>query len=130
MRSLLVAALILLASPLRGADVLIPIAGSVGVFRTDARVFNPSYTDTITVRASLLPVGNIDNSGVAPIEIMVAPREMRVYDDVVSSLFGSAGLAGIRFSSASDLGATARIFADNAREHSASSSSESLSKAL
>jgi cytochrome c oxidase subunit 2 len=84
------------------------------VFRTDARVFNPSYTDAITIEASLLPAGNIDNSAVPPIEITVAPREMKVYDDVVSSLFSATGLAGIRFSSGSDLGATARIFADNA----------------
>jgi len=102
-----------LSLPMAAAEVYLPIAGSVGVFRTDARVFNPSYTDTITVQASLLPTGNIDNAGVAPITITVAPREMKVYDDVVSSLFGSAGLAGIRFSSASDLGATARIYADS-----------------
>jgi hypothetical protein len=103
----------LIALPLSAAEVFIPIAGSVGVFRTDARVFNPSYTDTITIEASLLPVGNIDNSGVPPIEITIAPREMKVYDDVVSSLFSATGLGGIRFASGSDLGATARIFADN-----------------
>jgi len=102
------------ALPLGAAEVFIPIAGSVGVFSTDARVFNPSYTDTITIEASLLPVGNIDNSGVPPVEITVAPREMKIYDDVVTSLFGGTGLAGIRFASGSDLGATARIFANEA----------------
>lgn len=114
MRKLFLLVVMLATLPLGAAEVFLPIAGSVGVFRTDARVFNPSYTDPITIEASLLPVGNIDNSGVPPVEVTVAPREMKVFDDVVSSLFSATGLAGIRFSSGSDLGATARIFADNA----------------
>ena len=92
-------------------DVYVPIAGSVGVFRTDARVFNPSYTKAITVQAHLLPVGNIDNAGVTPIPFDVPARQMKVYDDVVSSLFGAAGLAGLRFSCEDDFAVTARIYA-------------------
>jgi len=114
MRRVSVVAVVLFALPLFASEVFIPIAGSVGVFSTDARVFNPSYTDSITIQASLLPVGNIDNSAVPPVEITVAPREMKVYDDVVTSLFGATGLGGVRFASGSDLGATARIFANEA----------------
>lgn len=111
-----VAIVVLLAAlPLQAAEVYLPIAGSVGVFRTDARVFNPSFTETIEVQASLLPAGNVDNSGVAPVQVTLAPREMKVYDDVVASLFNASGLGGIRFSSTSDLGATARIYADGAQ---------------
>ncbi len=92
-------------------DVFIPIAGSVGVFRTDARVFNPSYTKSISVQAYLLPTGNIDNAGVTPISFDVPARQMKVYDDVLTSLFGATGLAGIRFSCPDDFEATARIYA-------------------
>jgi hypothetical protein len=113
MRRAVVAALTILVLPLGAAEVYLPIAGSVGVFRTDARVFNPSFSDTIAVEASLLPAGNVDNAGVTPIQITLAPREMKVYDDVVASLFSGTDLAGIRFSSNADLGATARIYADS-----------------
>ncbi|MFA6954425.1 MAG: hypothetical protein WC538_00985 [Thermoanaerobaculia bacterium] len=92
-------------------DVFIPIAGSVGVFRTDSRVFNPSFSEAITVDAYLLPTGNVANGGVSPVNFTVAPREMKTFDDVVSSLFHGSGLGGIRLVSPGRLGATARIFA-------------------
>lgn len=100
-----------LAPVTEAKDVYVPIAGSVGVFRTDARVFNPSYTKAITVQAYLLPTGNIDNAGVTPISFDVPARQMKVYDDVVSTLFSATGLAGLRFSSPDDFAVTARIYA-------------------
>lgn len=105
------AALAFLVPVAEAGDVYVPIAGSVGVFRTDARVFNPSYTKAITVQAYLLPTGNIDNAGVTPISFEVAARQMKVFDDVVSSLFGATGLAGLRFSSEDDFAVAARIYA-------------------
>lgn len=117
MRNPLILAFLVLAvlSPVAEAkDVFIPIAGSVGVFRTDARVFNPSYTKAITVQAYRLPTGNNDNSGVAPISFDVPARQMKVYDDVLSSLFNASGLAGIRFSCEDDFAATAKIYAQAA----------------
>ncbi|MGK2857953.1 MAG: hypothetical protein ACSLFQ_12175 [Thermoanaerobaculia bacterium] len=107
-------ALSVLAPGIEAKDVYVPIAGSVGVFRTDARVFNPSYTKAITVQAYLLPAGNIDNAGVTPISFDVPARQMRVYDDVVSSLFGATGTAGLRLSSPDDFAVTARIYAQAA----------------
>jgi hypothetical protein len=91
-------------------DVFLSIGGSVGVFRTDMRIFNPTSHD-IQVQAYLLPVGGGDNSGVQPKTITVAKRSQVVYDDVVASLFQSSGLAGIRLSSADDFVATQRIYA-------------------
>ena len=92
-------------------DVYLSIGGSVGVFRTDFRIFNPSSTKDIQVQAYLLPTGTPDNSGVQPISITVPKRQMLVYNDVVSSLFHASGLGGIRLSSSDDFVATQRIYA-------------------
>ncbi|MBI2213759.1 MAG: hypothetical protein HYU52_08940 [Acidobacteria bacterium] len=104
--------LVVMISPAAGAkEVYIPISGSVGVFRTDVRVFNPSYTDAITVQAYMHPTGNVDNTGVAPVSFDVPARQMKIFDDVLLSLFNATGLAGIRLTSESDFAATARIYA-------------------
>ena len=91
-------------------DVFLSIGGSVGVFRTDMRIFNPTAHD-IQVQAYLLPIGGVDNSGVQPKTITVPKRAQVVYDDVVTSLFQSSGLAAIRLSSGDDFIATQRIYA-------------------
>lgn len=91
-------------------DVFLSIGGSVGAFRTDMRIFNPSTTKDIQVQAYLLPL-NVDNSAVQPKTITVPKRQQMVFDDVVSSLFQSSGLAAIRLSSADDFVATQRIYA-------------------
>lgn len=74
------------------------------------RIFNPSATKDIQVQAYLLPVGNVDNSGVQPKTITVPKRSMAVYDDVVSSLFNSTGLGGIRLRSTDKFIATQRVY--------------------
>lgn len=91
-------------------DVYLPVAGSVGVFRTDARIFNPGSAD-IQVKAWFLPNGNVDNSAVQPITITVPKRQMVSYNDVVTSLFHASGLGGIRLQSADDFQATQRVYA-------------------
>lgn len=109
----LVLFLIVFAASAFGKDVYLSIGGSVGVFRTDARIFNPSFTKDITITARYLPTGNGDNSGVAPKTITVPKRSMAVYDDVVQSLFGGgAPLGAIRLTSDDDFVATQRIYAD------------------
>jgi hypothetical protein len=92
-------------------DAYLSIGGSVGVFRTDMRIFNPSSSKDITVQAYLLPTNASDNSGVQPVSITVPKRQMLVYNDVVSSLFHASGLGGIRLSSSDDFVATQRIYA-------------------
>lgn len=105
--------LVLLAMPGYAKDVYLSVGGSVGVFRTDARIFNPSYTKDITISARYLPAGNGDNSGVEAKNITVAKRTMVVYDDVVQSLFGGgAALGAIRLTSDDDFVASQRIYAD------------------
>ena len=94
-------------------DVYLSIGGSAGKFRTDARIFNPSYDKNIIITARYLPIGNSDNSNVTPKTITVEKRSMAIFDDVVQSLFGGgAPLGAVRLTSDDDFVATQRIFAD------------------
>ena len=92
-------------------EVLLPVTGSVGVFRSDLRIFNPYQSRDIQIHAYLLPAGNVNNAGVQPVTITVARRQMAVYNDVVSSLFHSGGLGGIRLTSSDEFIATQRVYA-------------------
>jgi hypothetical protein len=104
---------IVLATSATAKDVYLSIGGSAGKFRTDARIFNPSYEKTITITARYLPTGNGNNADVATKTITVAKRSMSVYDDVVQSLFGGGpALGAVRLTSDDDFIATQRIFAD------------------
>lgn len=104
---------VLVAGSMAAKDVYLSIGGSAGKFRTDARIFNPSYDKNIVITARYLPIGNGDNSGVTPKTITVEKRSMAIYDDVVQSLFGGgAPLGAVRLTSDDDFVATQRIFAD------------------
>ncbi|MCM2316436.1 MAG: hypothetical protein NDJ92_14905, partial [Thermoanaerobaculia bacterium] len=109
--SLLIAAAILVSGTARASEVYLSVAGSVGAFRTDARIFNPSFTTDIVVNASFLPAGNVSNAGVTPRAITIPKRAMVTYDDVVASLFGTSGLGAIRLVSDGNFIATQRIYA-------------------
>jgi len=114
MRRLFLSLSLLCVAPLFAKDIYFPIAGStstVGSFRTDVRLFNPSSTKDITVNAFLLPVGNRDNSGAAPHPLTVPKRGMLVLNDVVTVL-GGTDLDALRFSSPDDFVASERIYAD------------------
>lgn len=94
-------------------DVYLSVGGSVGVFRTDTRILNPSFDKSITITARYLPAGNTDNSAVATKTITLGKRAMAVYDDVVQSLFGGGpALGAVRLTSDDDFIATQRIYAD------------------
>jgi hypothetical protein len=95
-------------------DVFLSIGGSVGVFRTDMRIFNPSSSKDIQVQAYYLPVGNGDNSAVQSVPITVPKRQMLNYDDVVSTLFHAGNIGAIRLKSDDDFVATQRIYAQTA----------------
>src|SRR4029077_4583524 len=92
-------------------EVYLSIGGSVNNFRTDTRIFNPSTSKDIQIQATLLPVGNTDNSSRQSITITIPQGQMVDYDDVVASLFSATGLGAIRLSSADDFVATQRIYA-------------------
>jgi hypothetical protein len=111
-RFLGLALLVLFTTGISAKDVYLAVGGSIGNFRTDARIFNPSFDKDITVVARYLPSGNGDNSAVATKIITVGKRSMAVYDDVVQSLFGGgAPLGAVRLTSDDDFAATQRIYA-------------------
>jgi hypothetical protein len=112
LRLLAICALAAFATSGFAKDVYLSIGGSVGVFHTDTRIFNPSSTKDIQIQAYLLPP-NSDNSVVQPITITVPKRQMLDYNDVVQSLFNntSVSLAAIRLKSDDDFVATQRIYA-------------------
>jgi plastocyanin len=112
-RPWMVIPLFLFASPLLAMDRFVAIAGSVNNFRTDMRLFNPSFEKTIEVNASFMLPGNVANNAQlnTPVKVTLAPREMKVFDDVVASLLGATGLGGIHLTSADEFLATTRIYA-------------------
>ena len=111
-RVTLVVLALLLTTSAFAKDIYLSIGGSVGVFRTDARIINTSFDKDITVTARYLPVGNTNNSGVGTKTITVARRSMAVYDDVVQSLFGGGPpLGAVRLTSDDEFVATQRIYA-------------------
>ena len=54
--------LVCVATTAVAKDVYLSIGGSAGKFRTDARIFNPSYEKAIVITARYLPIGNSDNT--------------------------------------------------------------------
>src|SRR5699024_1850089 len=107
LRNSLALLLLLSAIPASAKDVYLSIGGRVGVFRTDARIINPSFDKDITITARYLPVGNVNNSAIGTKTITVNRRSMAVYDDVVQSLFGGGpALGAVRLTSDDDFIAT------------------------
>jgi len=107
-------ALSIFATSAFAKDVFLSIAGTVGNFHTDARIFNPSATKDITIQAYFLPVGLVNNSAVQSVNVTVPKRSMKVLDDVVTAVFSTSGIGAIRLSCADDFVATSRIYAQTA----------------
>lgn len=112
---LLILTLSVFASNVFAKEVFLSIAGTVSNFHTDARIFNPSQTKDIVVKAFFLPAGtDNNNSGVASVDINVPKRSMKVLDDVVTAVFSATGVGGIRLTCDDDFVATSRIYAQTA----------------
>jgi hypothetical protein len=113
----LVAVLCLLAVPtIAAADAYyLPIAGSVGTFRTDVRIFNPSSTDS-SVTLIFFPVGN-QNNGAAianAVQVTIPKNGGVAYDDMVSTIFHASGIGAIDIEADTPLLVTSRIYAQTA----------------
>lgn len=114
-----VVVVVITAGQVTASDVVLPIAGSVGSFRTDVRIFNPSLTKAVTVEARFLPIGNTDNSArfdgrIAPVVLTIPERQAAVFNDAVTAIFGTTGLGAIYLSSANPILVTSRIYAQTA----------------
>ena len=107
---------IVLSTSASAKEVFLSIAGSVGTFRTDTHIFNPSATKDIVVQATFLRAGgdssHHNNTNAESTTFTVARRSELVFDDVVNSLFQTTGLGGIRLQSDDDFLATQRIYAN------------------
>ena len=83
------------------------IAGTVGAFHTDARVLNPNADKDIVINARFHAAdGETLNQ-----TFTVPRRQMRVLDDVTTTLFNTSKLGAIRFTSNDLFEATSRIYA-------------------
>ncbi|HEY0140430.1 MAG TPA: hypothetical protein VGF48_06010 [Thermoanaerobaculia bacterium] len=110
LKPMLLVSLVLFAGSAFAAERWIPIAGSVSNFRTDSRVFNPSFEKDIEVQATLIRLGD-GTQKVGPVTFTVKKREMKAFDDVVTALFSTDGLGAIVLRSNDDFLATSRIYA-------------------
>ena len=113
-RAVLLLSLVVFTSNLFAGDRWIPIAGTVGAFRTDTRILNPSGEKDIEVSAYFLPVGVTNNNERVfgtPVKITIAKRSQKVLDDVVASVFSASGLGAILLTSPDNFIATSRIYA-------------------
>jgi plastocyanin len=114
-RPLFVVCLVFLVASLASAkEVFLSIAGTVSNFHTDARIFNPSASKDITLKAYFLPAGLGNNSAVQPVDVTVPKRSMKLLDDVVTAIFSTSGLGAIRLTCNDDFVVTSRIYAQTA----------------
>ncbi len=91
------------------------IAGSVGSFRTDVRIFNPSSSDS-NVSLVFVPVGN-QNNGAAfanPVHKIIPKGQGVAYNDAVASIFATTGQGAISINADTPLIVTSRIYAQTA----------------
>ncbi|MCU1246396.1 MAG: Subtilisin [Acidobacteria bacterium] len=90
----------------------LPISGSVGNFRSDVRVYNPSGAES-HVTYYFLPV-NSSSNGTAFLSgksATIAPKSLAAYDDMVSTFLGTTGIGAIYIDADTTLVITTRIYA-------------------
>lgn len=93
----------------------LPVAGRVGSFVTDVRVFNPSFADTANALLEYFPASLAANTNATnTMVVSIPPRSMAILNDVTGSanLGATDGIGAVRISSASAINATSRIFSD------------------
>jgi hypothetical protein len=116
---LLAAALVLLLAPPLHAETVtlpavtsLPVGAAASPFFSDVRVFNTSYTGSVSVTAVYRCFLGTCPS-VAPQTVFVlGPRESRAFDDMIFGAFGSPSTAGaVEFTSSGDsVRVTSRLY--------------------
>jgi hypothetical protein len=120
LRLFLAAALALLLAPPLFADTLtlpavtsLPVGSAASPFFSDVRVFNTSYTSSVSVTAvyrCFIPVGCSAAGRSVPFSL--SPRESKAFDDMIFSAFSAPSTAGaVEFTSSGDsVRVTSRLF--------------------
>jgi hypothetical protein len=92
----------------------LPIAGSVGAFRADVRIFNPADTDS-TVTLVFVPVGNQNGAVFAhPVTVVIPKQQAVAWDDMVATVFHATGIGAVYLDGTTPLLITCRIYAQTA----------------
>jgi len=95
-KTLLAVVFVLVAAGLQAEEVVLPAVASVqglNPFFSDVRVFNTSYSTSLTVTATYRCFISCPG-GLPQITINLAPRQSKAYDDMVANAFGSSNSAG------------------------------------
>src|SRR5512144_157459 len=92
MKRLVLLAALLSAATAQARNLYIPVAGEVPganntYFRTDVRIFNPSYVDDIDVTIHFLRAGQ-DNANISGQLFRVPKRQMLVLNNIIRQLYG------------------------------------------
>jgi len=96
-------------------EVDLGVAGKVGTFVTDVRVFNPSYDAATTALLEYFPASTTANTNATNTMVVNIPaRGTATLDDVTGSagLNAASGIGAIRVSSAGAINVTSKIFSD------------------
>ena len=109
---------LLLAPPLLSDTVTLPAATSLPVgsaaspFFSDVRVFNTSYTSSVSVTAVYRCFLGTCPGSAPQVSFTLGPRESKPFDDMVSSAFNAASTAGaVEFTAAGDgVRVTSRLY--------------------
>ena len=108
MKRLTILTALLIATAAEARNLYIPIAGEVPganntYFRTDVRIFNPSYVHDIDVTIHFLRAGQ-DNANISGQVFHVPHRQMLVLNNVVRQLYGvtTPALGALRLDSDTD----------------------------
>ena len=94
-------------------EVDLGVAGKVGTFATDVRVFNPSYDTPSAALLEYFPAGTTANTNATnSLVVSIPARGTATLNDITgaSNLNAAAGIGAIRVSSATGVNATSRIF--------------------
>jgi hypothetical protein len=119
LRILPAAALVLLLAPPLFAEMLtlpavtsLPVGAAASPFFSDVRVFNTSYTSSVSVTAVYRCFLGACPGTAPQVTFVLGARESRAFDDMIFSSFGAASTAGaVEFTSSGDsVRVTSRLY--------------------
>ena len=94
-------------------EVDIPVAGAVGTFLTDVRIFNPSYDTTLNGLVEYFPQGTTANvTATQSMVFNIPPRGTGVLNNIAAAnlLNSGTGIGALRLTSANNFVATSKIY--------------------